>query len=464
MTNRQSKSSKTAGRTPNLRSTIYLGSDGWWHGRVTMGLKDDGSPDRRHRKGKTEPEVTIKVRKLESERDAGRIDKPGRAPTVAVWMAAYLDTICGRLVASGTMAPRTLDDYRSKTRLWIVPLLGQHRLDRLLADHLDRAYRKMFEAGLSSSTVLKVHRILSRALAIAVRRDLVARNVTKLVDPPAPNDVEIDPLTEDEARRVLKAAESWRNGARWSVALVLAIRQGEALGLRWSYLDLRTGRTRIWFQLQRSEYQHGCDDANQCGQKWHRAPCSNNCRKHQHARYCLEDCRKRAHRCPMKTCDPKKCTAHASQCPERRDGGTTFRPRKGRSKLTLQCPPQLLPILVAHRKAQAAERLAVGAAWQDHDLVFCRPDGRPIERADDWQDWKNLLAAAKVRAVRVHDGRHTAATLLIEQGVHIRTVQEILGHTRVTTTEKYTHVASPMVQDAAIRMGEALWGNEASHM
>ena len=96
-------------------------------------------------------------------------------------MATYLDTICTRLVASGTMAPRTLDDYRSKTRLWIVPLLGQHRLDRLLADHLDRAYRKMFEAGLSSSTVLKVHRILSRALAIAVRRDLVARNVTKLV-------------------------------------------------------------------------------------------------------------------------------------------------------------------------------------------------------------------------------------------------------------------------------------------
>jgi site-specific recombinase XerD len=131
---------------------------------------------------------------------------------------------------------------------------------------------------------------------------------------------------------------------------------------------------------------------------------------------------------------------------------------KGKSKLTLQCPPQLLHVLGAHRKTQTAERLAAGAAWQDHDLVFCRPDGRPIERADDWRDWKDLLRAAGVRAVRVHDGRHTAGTLLIEQGVHLRTVQEILGHSRITVTEKYTHVASPMARDAAERMDRALWG------
>jgi integrase len=159
-------------------------------------------------------------------------------------MTKYLDTVCARLVASGTMAPRTHDDYRSKTRLWITPLLGQHRLDRLLPEHLDRAYSRMFEAGLSPSTVLKVHRILSRALSIAVRRDLVARNVTTLVDAPSPDDTEIDPLSRDEARRVLDAVKDWRNGARWSVALALGIRQGEALGLRWSYIDLKTGTIR----------------------------------------------------------------------------------------------------------------------------------------------------------------------------------------------------------------------------
>jgi site-specific recombinase XerD len=62
-----------------------------------------------------------------------------------------------------------------------------------------------------------------------------------------------------------------------------------------------------------------------------------------------------------------------------------------------------------------------------------------------------------VRHARVHDARHTAATLLIEQCVHIRVVQEVLRHTRVTTTERYTHVATLQIRDASERMSEALW-------
>lgn len=114
---------------------------------------------------------------------------------------------------------------------------------------------------------------------------------------------------------------------------------------------------------------------------------------------------------------------------------------------------------MARRKAQLAERLKAANVWQDNDLVFCHEDGRPISRNDDWRDWKELLKAAGVRDVRVHDGRHTAGTLLIEQGVHLRTVQEILGHSKITVTERYTHVASPMQTDAAERMGKALWGS-----
>lgn len=59
----------------------------------------------------------------------------------------------------------------------------------------------------------------------------------------------------------------------------------------------------------------------------------------------------------------------------------------------------------------------------------------------------------------MHDARRTAATLLIEQGVHIRVVHEILGHTRVTTTERYTHVATLQMRDASDRMDAALWGS-----
>jgi hypothetical protein len=68
-------------RKPNKRSSIYLGKDGWWHGWVTMGLKDDGSVDRRHRKARTEAEVTRKVRELERKRDNAHVPVAGRPVT-----------------------------------------------------------------------------------------------------------------------------------------------------------------------------------------------------------------------------------------------------------------------------------------------------------------------------------------------------------------------------------------------
>ncbi|MGO9294448.1 MAG: hypothetical protein ACLP52_11355 [Streptosporangiaceae bacterium] len=119
-----------------------------WHGWVTVGVKPDGSPDRRHRKGKTEAEVTRKVRELEGQRETGYVSRPGRVPTVAEWMHEYLDVPCERLVLSEKMAPCTLDDYRSKSRNWIGLLLGKHRLDRLAPEHLDAAYTLILRRGL----------------------------------------------------------------------------------------------------------------------------------------------------------------------------------------------------------------------------------------------------------------------------------------------------------------------------
>jgi integrase len=445
-------------RASNGESSIFFSeSDGYWHGFITMGVKDDGALDRRHYKARSEAKLRKRVQELEAERDTGKTARILRAPTVAEWMAEYLDTICTRLVASGKMAPRTLDDYRSKNRVWIVPYLGQHRLNRLLPEHLDKAYSAMLAEELSQSTVLKIHRILSRALTVAVRREKVARNVATLVEAPSAGDPETQPFTREEARRILNAASGRRNAARWSVALSLGIRQGEALGLRWSYIDLETGVIKAWHQVQRSNFQHGCDDPHACGKDWHRYPCKRYCKVHIHRPDCPADCKNRKHVCPKKVCG-KGCTEHARFCPKQAGGGVVFRPRKGKSKLTLQCPPELLPVLRKHRETQALERLVAGDAWQEYDLLFPRPDGTPEERTDDWREWKGILKAAGVRDGRLHDARHTAATLLVEQGVHIRVVQEILGHARVTTTEKYTHVASPQVRDATERVGAALWG------
>jgi len=471
---------RTSGtRKPNGRSSIFFSeSDGKWHGWVVMGVKDDGSLDRRHREGKTETIVTRKVRELEAKRDAGKTDKPGRAPTVEAWMTTYLDDVAARKVA-----PNTLSSYWSDTRNWIFPHLGKHRLDRLQPEHLDKLYSAMLAAGKKPSHVLKVHRILSRALKIAMRREKVGRNVATLVDPPGADDTEIEPFTQAEARRVLDAASKRRNGGRWTVGLALGTRQGETLGLRWSYLVTTCGDcnrvaplttcweaseagcpecggrvrfdARIWWQLVRQKWRHGCADVAACTEGKHRRHCRKDCPKAKRASG-------RPHTCipadDARLC-PKDCRRHAMTCPKRTGGGLVFRPPKGKSKRTIPLPVELVPILRAQRERQDAERRTAANIWEEFDVVFSQPNGKPVDPRDDWDDWRELLTAAEVRVARIHDGRHTAGTMLIEQGVHARTVQEILGHSDIRVTQRYTHVASPMAEDGMRRMGAALWGS-----
>lgn len=291
-------------------------------------------------------------------------------------------------------------------------------------------------------------------LEIAVRREKVGRNVAKLIDAPGAAASEIEPLTQAKARRILTAAESRRNGARWTVGLALGLRQGESIGLRWKYVDLDGGSVRVWWQLSRLKWQHGCDDVKACTEGKHSWACPKKCPK---------AARKagRPHKCipaDDKRLCPKECDRHASTCPERTGGGLVFRKPKGKSKRTIPLPPELIPILKAHRTRQKAERPKAGALWEENDLVFAQENGQPIDPRDDWEDWKELLAVAGVRDARVHDGRHTAGTLLVEQGVHARTVQEIPGHSDIRLVQRYTHVASPTAEDGMQRMGRALWG------
>jgi hypothetical protein len=92
-----------------MTSSIYLGGDGYWHGRVTVGVKDNGKPDRRHVMAKTEAEVTTKVRKLERARESGRVTQTSRSWTVEKWLTHWLDTIAKPTVR----APAFLEKPRS---------------------------------------------------------------------------------------------------------------------------------------------------------------------------------------------------------------------------------------------------------------------------------------------------------------------------------------------------------------
>jgi hypothetical protein len=222
----------------------------------------------------------------------------------------------------------------------------------------------------------------------------------------------------------------------------------------------------VGWQLTRERYRHGCDDPVACTADRHRVKCPNRCGKHKHRPACAADCAKRGHVCPQvkQLCLPG-CTAHARECPQRTGGGWQFTHRKGvkagrgTSKLVLALPAPLVAQLRAHHRRQAAEHLTAGSAWQDLDLVFCTRTGAPMDPRDDWEDWRELIAEAGVREARVHDARHTAATLLLEQGIDIRVVQQILGHSQLSQTQRYTHVTAALSQHAAERMSDAaLWG------
>lgn len=246
-------------RASNGRSTIYRGTDGSWHGRVTMGVRDDGRPDRRHVRGKTRAEVTRKVRDLEKARDEGHTVKAGRPMTVEQWIDHWLNNIA--IVSTRATG---WDAYFYATK-HIRKHLGAHKLPNLLPDHLESMYRKMQAAGSSSGTAHQVHRTIRTALNEAVQRGYIAKNPALIAKSPKVEEQEVEPFTRDEVAKLFTAAVEGRNACRWIIAIALGLRQSEVLGLRWADVDFDEGTLTVTVQRPRPKWQHGCNGT--CGHK-----------------------------------------------------------------------------------------------------------------------------------------------------------------------------------------------------
>src|SRR5215469_3145213 len=134
------------------------------HGRVTIGTRDDGQPDRRHVGGKTRSEVAARVRALERERDQGTVRKAGERWTVGRWLTYWVENIA----APPHVAENTHNGYLVDVNKHLIPGLGAHRLERLTPDHVERLYAKLQRGGLSPGGVHHVHRTLRAALNEAV--------------------------------------------------------------------------------------------------------------------------------------------------------------------------------------------------------------------------------------------------------------------------------------------------------
>lgn len=403
-------------KTPeSTSSTIYRGSDGSWHARVTVGRHPDGRAQRRHLQRRTKAEVREALREIERTRDAGGQVWNQADVTLGQWLDHWLEAVLPM-----TARWKTLATYRSQMRVHVIPALGSWQLSDLRPEHFEEHYRHMQTEGNSTHVIRAVHRVLRSSLNEAVRRHRLATNPLLVARPPRAEEVEVEPLTVEECRRVLAAAQGTAHPARWSIALSLGLRQGEALGLMWSDIDLDQGVLRVRRSVQRHTWLHGCPTAD--GQP---------------------------------TCGHRR----GADCQLRHGGGLVLvEPKTKASKRTIVLPQPVVSELRAHRTVVNKQRLSCGVEWDgSYDMVFPSPVGGLIDPSRDNAEWNRLIAEAGVRDVRLHDARHTAATLLLLQNVDIRTVMSIMGWTEMATAQRYTHAVDDLRRRAARSMGALLW-------
>lgn len=187
-------------------------------------------------------------------------DMVTNSPTLGRWLTRWLDEV---VTGAGSEArPKTVANYRHMAIL-IDTAIGSVRLDALRASHVRRLHTYIMREhpqrygdglGLSPSTAATAQRVLSKALNDAIAEGLAARNVAEQVDAPAnPKSREAKRyLTADEARVLLLSVSSDKRLAiRYSLALMLGLRQGEALGLRVDHVDVDAGTVTVEWQLQR---------------------------------------------------------------------------------------------------------------------------------------------------------------------------------------------------------------------
>ncbi|MFF1867817.1 tyrosine-type recombinase/integrase [Kitasatospora herbaricolor] len=253
------------------------------------------------------------------------------------------------------------------------------------------AIGKCCRKHLSPLTLAYIHSVLKSALEHAVREEEIPRNVARNVRTGTPRPRRFNPLTAHEARTFLTAAQSHRLHALFELALRTGLRKGEILGLRWEDLDLDKGTASIRRTLQRTG-----------------------------------------------------------------TGGLTTLPTKTiSSERRIVLPAACVTSLRAHHSRQARERQHAGAKWLDNGLVFTRPDGHPIEPATLTRHFNALLRCSRLRAIRFHDLRHSTATLLLEQGVELVVIKELLGHAHIgVTATVYAHVR--LQRDAIDLLGRTL--------
>jgi integrase len=299
-----------------------------------------------------------------------------------------------RDVLPGTVKTRTAEGYAGIVRRYLIPQLGKVRLTRLNPEHVQRMMRTLEGQGLSPRTRQYARAVLRRALGHAERWGLVARNAAALVDSPKlPPPRTDDALDLDAAKALLAAARGDRLEALVTLALSVGLRKGEALALKWDSVDLDAGSLTISATLDRV----------------------------------------------------------------RGEGLVLSEPKTARSRRTIPLPEACADALRDHRRRQLSERLRAGDTWQDGAFVFTTPFGAPLDPRNVTRWFHGLTQDAGLGKLRFHALRHSAATLMLAQGVPLEIISRTLGHAGYAiTADVYAHVGGELLRSGADAMDRAL--------
>ena len=284
---------------------------------------------------------------------------------------------------------KTYEGYEGIVRVRVVPRLGRVPLARLTPLDLQGLYADLEAAGLSRRSVHHTHRALHRAFGQAVRWGLLARNPCDGATPPQPARPEMRVLDQGQVAVLLDATRDHPAHALYVLAVTTGMRIGELLGLRWDDVDLGGSRLVVRRALQRQ---------NQAGLVF-------------------------------------------------------VEPKTGRSRRAIVLSQRTVAALRQQRARQLERRLVAGEAWRDQGLVFSNTVGGPADPSWQRAVFYEALRGAGLPAIRFHDLRHTAATLLLAQGVHPKVVSEMLGHATITLTlDTYSHLVPVLHAQAATTM------------
>ncbi len=274
----------------------------------------------------------------------------------------------------------------------VVQRIGRVQLQALTPLQVENLYSDLLADGarggqpLAAKTVRNTHVVLRKALADAERLGLVPRNAAAAARAPTVRRPEFDTWSSEELRTFLESTRDHRLTAAFMVLATTGMRRGEVLGLRWRDVDVDAARLAVVQTLTTVE---GAPIITQT--------------------------------------------------------------KTQRSRRTIYLDTFTVAAFRDHRRRQREEQLAIGAGWdKSHDMVFRDELGRPVH--PDWfsREFNLLAQEAGVPRIRLHDLRHTHATLALKTGVHPKVVSERLGHATVgVTLDLYSHVTPGIARDAA---------------